>query len=102
MHCIRDACDQIFEATQDQFQVHDWLVNDLCARRVCVVTFAIDDATGDMVTTFTNRIAYRDNCRGCGAFVFAIDSQHLRKPAPSRFVGPRDCVVARETRASSS
>ena len=102
MHCIRDACDQVFETTQDQFQVHDWLVNHLCARRVFIVTFAIDDATGDMVTTFTNRIAYRDNCRGCGAVVFAIDSQHLRKPAPSRFVDPRDCVVARETRASSS
>ncbi|MEY3397366.1 MAG: hypothetical protein RLZZ534_1328 [Actinomycetota bacterium] len=33
--------------------------------------------------TFPNCIANSDNCRGRGVVVFAIDSQHLRKPAPS-------------------
>lgn len=82
MHCIRVAGDQVFSATQNQFQVHDWLVNDLCARRVRVVAFADDDAIGNLAATFTNRIANSRYCRGCGVVVFATNSEHLRKSTP--------------------
>ena len=97
MRCVRDACDQIFEATQDQFQVYDRLVVDLCARRLRIFAFADADPVGHLAETVPNCVANCDHNRGCGTVVFAIDCQHLGKSAPSRFIGPGDCVVARET-----
>ncbi len=97
MRCVRDACDQIFEATQDQFQVYDRLVVDLCARRLRIFAFADADPVGYLAETVANGVISCDHNCGCGIVVLAIDSQHLRQSTPSRFVGPRDCVVARET-----
>lgn len=86
--------DQIFKTTQNQFQIYNGLVVDLCPWRLCILASADHDSVGHLAETFTGRVVGCDFGGGDRAAVFAINSEYFRKSASSRFAGPRDRVVA--------